>query len=234
MILQPRRCCMIGRSVRSGSKRGLVAVALAMGVGLASVSSCGDSGTNPPPGSERGVIEATVTADGAVRSGVAVRLFASGGSTAIETRQTTGSGVAEFGALDAGTYEVEVEVPAGLEPDVGQTLRRGVAVQAGGRSQVAFELVSEGDPTGSVVEIHLTAGFQFDPSTVTISVGTTVRWINDSNTFHTVTPRDHSEWSRVELSTAGQTFEHTFETAGTFDFFCEPHESTMTGSITVQ
>lgn len=196
---------------------------------------CGDDGgTEPPNENDAAAIVATVTADGAAESGVTVRLYEGGGSTAVATRQTGSNGRTTFADLVAGVYEVEVDVPAGLELATGQTARRSLTVAAGGSVEVAFALVAVDDPPSDVVEIRLTSSLTFDPSEVTISTGTTVRWINDANILHTVTPRDHTEWERVELDQSGETFEHTFETAGTFDYFCEPHESTMQGTITVQ
>ena len=86
-----------------------------------------------------------------------------------------------------------------------------------------------------VTVINLTSGLQFSPSDVTISAGTTVRWVNQSSLTHTVTPDGHSEWTRWETTSSGQTFEHTFSTTGVFEYFCEPHVSQgMTGVIRVQ
>lgn len=217
---------MINRRVAAG-------VVVALGIG--SVAGCGESGTAPPGGTEPAEIAVTVTADGNAESGVTVRLYENGGTSAISTGQTGSNGVAAFGDLEAGGYEVEVEVPAGLELATGQTPRRAVTVATGGSAQVAFALVTEDDDEpGDVVEINLTSSLVFDPSEVTITTGTTVRWTNQTSIEHTVTPRDHSEWSRAVLDQSGETFEHTFQNTGTFDYFCEPHESTMTGTITVQ
>lgn len=211
----------------------LVGATRAAVVGLVvGVAGCDDGGTTPP-GSDPAEIEVTVTADGAAESGVPVALYEGGGSTAVATQQTGSTGRVRFGDLEPGVYEVEVAVPGGLELATGQTARRSLTVAAGGSVQVTFALVTADDPS-DVVEIHLTSSLTFDPSDVTISTGTTVRWINDADIMHTVTPRDHSEWQRVELDRSGETFEHTFETAGEFDYFCEPHESTMQGTITVQ
>ncbi|MGH7549665.1 MAG: plastocyanin/azurin family copper-binding protein [Gemmatimonadota bacterium] len=89
-------------------------------------------------------------------------------------------------------------------------------------------------PPGNVLEIHL-EGFSFEPAEPMIPVGTTVRWVNDSNLFHTVTPEGHSEWQRQTTTQQGVVFEHTFQNAGMFPYFCEPHRTDgMTGSITVQ
>ena len=82
--------------------------------------------------------------------------------------------------------------------------------------------------------IHLTGDLRFVPANVEIAVGTTVTWENESNLFHTITPDGHEEWERQTMSSTGETFEHTFNTAGTFDYFCEPHQSDgMLGTITV-
>lgn len=205
-------------------------VVLGLVVGAAA---CDGDGTSPP-GNETGAIEVTVTAEGAAESGVTVSLYEGSGSAVAATRQTGSNGRASFGGLEAGVYEVGVDVPTGLELATGQTARRSVTVAAGGSAQVTFGLVRAVVPPSDVVEIRLTSSFAFDPSEVTISTGTTVRWINDTAVLHTVTPRDHSEWQRVELDQQGETFEHTFQSSGSFDYFCEPHESTMQGTITVQ
>lgn len=214
---------------------GLVGAASAMVLGLVvGIAACGSGGGTAPPEADPGEIEVTVTADGATASGVTIALYEGSGSSAVATQQTGANGRATFGNLEPGAYEVEVDVPAGLELATDQTARRSVTLAAGGSVQVAFALVSEDAPPSEVVEIRLTSSFVFDPAEVTISPGTTVRWINETAVLHTVTPRDHDEWERVELDESGETFEHTFETTGTFDYFCEPHESTMQGTITVQ
>lgn len=94
------------------------------------------------------------------------------------------------------------------------------------------------DPDPDVVEIEATDNLTFSSDDVTISAGTTVRWISTSVELHTVTPRDEDQegvWSRQELSPDAE-FEHTFEVGGqTYDYFCEPHEAEgMTGTITVE
>lgn len=193
-----------------------------------------EGGTEPGADDETATIRVTVRADGATRQGVTVRLFAPGAQTALATKQTASSGVASFTELaQAGTYEAEIDVPAGLVLPDGEAGRKSVPVAEGATAEVAFDLETE-EGGGGVVEIHLTSSNQFSPSDVTISVGTTVRWISDTVVFHTITPSGHSEWERQEMSSEGQTFEHTFGTAGTFNYFCEPHQSTMTGTITVQ
>lgn len=213
--------------------RGVGAALVAAGV---AVAGCSDSGTNPGPnGEENGRIEVQVNADGVGASGVTVRVFPSGSETALATASTNASGAVAFTGVAAGSYVVEVAVPAELKLDAGQTARRNVTVAAGGVVSISFALVADREPEDGVVEINITTGLQFSPANQTITTGTTVRWIKENNnTFHTVTPRGHEEWERAELNEPGEIFEHTFNTAGSFDYFCEPHEGTMFGTITVQ
>jgi plastocyanin len=194
--------------------------------------SCGgsDNGTTDPP--TTGTLRVTVTADGSGRSGVTVQRFASGSSTVAGTQNTGGDGTATFPGVDAGTHDVEIDVPEGFTLNDGETARKSANVTAGGTANLAFALSSEdaGD-----VEVITLSGTSFSPNDLTISPGTTVRWINQDGIGHTVTPDGHNEWSSVSLNTSGQTFEHTFDNVGTFNYFCQPHLANgMTGVIRVE
>ncbi|MBM2852910.1 MAG: hypothetical protein HW420_1457 [Candidatus Nitrosotenuis sp.] len=76
----------------------------------------------------------------------------------------------------------------------------------------------------------------FIPSTVTTSVGSTVIWTNDDSAAHTVTSGtavngpDGVFDSSILMS--GKTFEHTFDEAGSYDYFCVVHPW-MTGKVIV-
>jgi plastocyanin len=75
----------------------------------------------------------------------------------------------------------------------------------------------------------------FAPSTLTISAGTTVRWVNTRNTRHDVTPNNTAQagvWTAFVLDTNGEARSYTFNTAGTFSYRCTLH-SGMNGTITV-
>lgn len=90
-------------------------------------------------------------------------------------------------------------------------------------------------PGPDLVIVELVAPYAFSPAEVTIPPGTTIRWVNRSDIFHTITPDGHSEWSEVEMFTAGEEFEHTFNDEGVFPYVCAPHVSAgMTGTITVE
>jgi len=71
----------------------------------------------------------------------------------------------------------------------------------------------------------------FAPETRTITVGSTVRWTNEGASPHTSTALA-DEWDSGNLN-AGQSFEHTFEAAGSFDYECIYHDG-MTGTIVVE
>lgn len=65
-------------------------------------------------------------------------------------------------------------------------------------------------------------GFAFSPSTISIKVGDTLTWTNQDSTSHTVTSDSGSELSSATLS-QGQTYSHTFNTAGTYSYHCTFH-----------
>ena len=78
--------------------------------------------------------------------------------------------------------------------------------------------------------------FSFSPSSKTVSVGTTITWTNNSGNLHTATSDSPStELNSGDVSGAGGSFSHTFNTVGTFNYHCIYHQAFgMTGTITVQ
>lgn len=98
---------------------------------------------------------------------------------------------------------------------------------------------------------------EFLPDTYEISVGDTVIWKNTSEADHTVTayesriPDDaaffasggfadqetaYNAWQGERAGGLGtrETFEHTFDVPGTYEYFCIPHErANMTGEVVV-
>lgn len=77
----------------------------------------------------------------------------------------------------------------------------------------------------------------YDPSTLTVSVGTTVTWTNKDNVVHSVTSGTPGAPDGIFDSGSmanGTTFSYTFNTAGTHPYYCVPHSSTMTGQVIVQ
>jgi plastocyanin len=112
---------------------------------------------------------------------------------------------------------------------------------------------NDGDDTDRKV-VELTDDLVFDPDELTVSNGDTVVWENVGSVEHSVTAYadqipDGSAYfasggfgseqaardAYPEGSIAGgESFEHPFETTGTYEYFCIPHEGAgMTGTIEV-
>ena len=72
--------------------------------------------------------------------------------------------------------------------------------------------------------------FKFAAPTITVPVGTTVTWTNRDDAPHNVVSTDNAFKSPV-LDT-NQKFSHTFETPGTFKYYCSLHPR-MTGQVIV-
>jgi len=73
--------------------------------------------------------------------------------------------------------------------------------------------------------------FAFGPDDISISVGDTITWTNDEAGVGHTTASDDGIWAS-DLLNPGDTFEQTFNEAGTFTYFCSIHPS-MTATITV-
>jgi len=78
----------------------------------------------------------------------------------------------------------------------------------------------------------LAQGFTFNPQMLTVTVGTTVTWINKDGEDHTVTSDTAGLFDAV-ISANGGTFSYRFDKAGTYDYSCLFH-SGMVGTILVK
>src|ERR1700739_1209224 len=101
---------------------------------------------------------------------------------------------------------------------------------------VATLLLSAGSPGSSAstaqpatTEVKID-NFSFGPAALTVSVGTTVTWINRDDIPHTVVSTDKVFKSKV-LDT-DEKFSYTFTKAGEFPYFCSIHPK-MTGKVVV-
>ena len=81
--------------------------------------------------------------------------------------------------------------------------------------------------TGGGVTVENSA---FSPRSLSAKVGDSVTWTFKDSFDHTVTADDESFDSGGKKS--GDTFQHTFASAGTFTYKCTIH-TTMTGTVTV-
>jgi plastocyanin len=132
-------------------------------------------------------------------------------------------------------------------------MRRRAFVAAVGAS-VALSGCSGSGDTGSDYDVGM-ANNRFKPTDITVSAGSTIVWKNTSSSSHTVTAYAdaipdgaayfasgdfESETAAREGWGSGdgsiyqdQTYEHTFEQPGTYEYFCIPHESVMIGTVVV-
>jgi plastocyanin len=99
---------------------------------------------------------------------------------------------------------------------------------------------------GNTIEVTIPPGSStktddaFDPNPVQASVGDTVRWTNEDTTPHTVTSGTNaqpdgkfdSSPNLNPLLAPQQTFEHTFEEAGEYPYYCAVHPN-MVGTVSV-
>lgn len=111
----------------------------------------------------------------------------------------------------------------------------GGAALAGKGGEVTVQMIADGTT------------FKYEPSNLTIKVGTTVKWINNSDNRHTATddpkfekksgealvPAGVDPWTSPFLPN-GESFTRTFTVPGTYRYFCRNHEQFgMVGNITV-
>jgi plastocyanin len=95
---------------------------------------------------------------------------------------------------------------------------------------------SGGGGGGGGAEVGM-MNIQFDPQDVTIKAGETVTWTNDEGVAHDV---DKTSGPGPQFSSGpeggmmeGDTFEHTFDRPGTYEYICRVHAPGMAGTIEV-
>ena len=91
-------------------------------------------------------------------------------------------------------------------------------------------------PSGTAVPGCEETNACYIPASVSINSGDTVSWSNDDTAAHTVTSGSATDGPSgvfdSSLLIAGGTFEHTFDSSGTEDYYCMVHPW-MTGSVKV-
>jgi plastocyanin len=115
-----------------------------------------------------------------------------------------------------------------------------------GRRAAAAEPAQPQAAGRGVVEVHM-SDLAFQPRSVRVQVGDTVRWTNSSSLLHTVTA-DQRKAARREnvvlprgaapfdsgMMRPGDTFVHVFMVPGEYRYVCQPHElAGMLGTIVV-
>ena len=83
-------------------------------------------------------------------------------------------------------------------------------------------------PKKKVVEVEVRA-LGYLPGPVTVSPGTTVRWINEDRALHTVTSEGSGGPLESEELGRGDSYEYTFREAGQYDYYCAVHPFMKSG-----
>jgi len=134
-------------------------------------------------------------------------------------RKEPGFGL-KYGDLRNGEWEYVAYRPDGtiLVPPEATTSCASCHVEASqGKDWVfgAHRFFGEETPPAGENEINV-VDYTFQPAALTVKVGTEVKWVSHDIVFHTVTANDLSFSSVLR---PGQSFSHTFETPGVFEYF---------------
>jgi len=101
-------------------------------------------------------------------------------------------------------------------------------------SESATDSGTDDEPGPNEVQM---IGHSFSPSTLQVTEGTTVTWVNNSAEVHTVTSGtggNHDGRFDSGNVPAGAEYTYTFTEAGNYPYYCIPHlGSGMTGSVIV-
>jgi plastocyanin len=128
-----------------------------------------------------------------------------------------------------GTISVSdpVDDPALVEPE---TIPDGDGSTDGGGGVAAPDPGTAPGAIDTAPTVVSTIDRSFQPASVEVAAGDTVTWSNDDTEGHTVTAIDGAFNSGV--MTVGVEFSMSFDTPGTFDYFCAIHPE-MTGTVVV-
>jgi plastocyanin len=97
----------------------------------------------------------------------------------------------------------------------------------------AAATVTVAAPAEQGVRVEMVSTPAFQPSQISVPVGTTVTWVDVSGT-HTTTSYDGLWDSGEQRLEVGQTYSHTFAQPGVYRYYCRPHEDRgMVGTVIV-
>ncbi len=104
-------------------------------------------------------------------------------------------------------------------------------VTAGSAAGTPEAAASEQGDAAAAVKVDI-QDFAYNPDPVTISVGQSVTWTNQDSAPHTATAKDRDVLQSGTLN-QGDTYTQTFDTPGTYEYFCEFHPN-MKGTVEVR
>ena len=148
-----------------------------------------------------------------------------GGSEGGDTSTQTPTSTATSTTADS-TQTGDSSSEAGVDEWVSDTSNyEGSVVDETGQSELTVVVGAQGND----------GNFAFAPPAIEVSTDTTIIWEwNAKGGQHNVVDQD-SAFSSELTSEEGYTFEHAFESAGTYRYYCEPHKPLgMKGVVVVQ
>ncbi len=120
---------------------------------------------------------------------------------------------------------------------IGATAALAGCLGGGGGGDEDIEALDAPEGT-EVVEVGPDGNYVFDPEELTISPGTTVRfvWLSGTHNVAVSSQPADADWSGHEtIEGRGFSFEYTFEVPGRYEYVCTPHQAQgMTGAIIVE
>lgn len=138
--------------------------------------------------------------------------------------------IAVQGGTDVSIFLVEDEASAAFDAAEGGATPEAAV---GGTDADATPEAAAGDEAAAAEGAAVTiVDFAYDPAEITVPVGGTVTWTNDDAAPHTATAQDRDALQSGTID-PGSSFEQSFDTAGTYDYFCEFHPN-MQGTIVVE
>jgi amicyanin len=87
------------------------------------------------------------------------------------------------------------------------------------------------NPAPAATNTIFMQNFAFTPVTLNVKIGDSVTWTNEDSAPHKLASDSGSELASGSLSN-GQSYSHTFNTAGTYNYHCAIHAS-MKGTVVV-
>ncbi|MFC6988600.1 plastocyanin/azurin family copper-binding protein [Haloplanus sp. GCM10025708] len=143
-----------------------------------------------------------------------------------------------------------------MEDDTRSVSRRGFLTAAAGTAATTAAAGTATAQESTTHTVEMTDQLVFDPDEITIAPGDTVVWENVGTVGHSVTayedeiPEDAEYFASGGFDSeqaarnaypqqgdiaGGESYEHTFEVTGDYEYFCIPHEAVgMVGTVTVQ
>ncbi|HJR51458.1 MAG TPA: plastocyanin/azurin family copper-binding protein [Gemmatimonadales bacterium] len=193
----------------------------------------GNGQTGPPGAALPEALRVVITRASEPEEGVDVTWATTGGGSLDPTTSTTGAD-----GIASSTWT--------LGPTAGAQAATATVADAEG-SPVTFTATAEDDepppppppPADATIQVLGPPDNMFSPAEVTIQVGQTVEWVWPAGAMdHNVSPDDEEPTSSGSPADGPKTYSFTFNTAGTYAFFCVVHGGPggagMSGTVTVE